>query len=92
MLLIHGADDSTVLPRNSQRLAAILQAHQVEVELHVFPGVGHAGTLLALSSVRRQPPVLDLVSRFIAERNPSARSRIKAPARVDPCRHRAGCP
>jgi acetyl esterase/lipase len=69
MLLIHGADDNTVWPRNSQRLAALLQEHQVAVDLHVFPGVGHAGTLLALSSVRRQPPVLDLVLRFISERD-----------------------
>ena len=92
MLLVHGADDDTVWPRNSQRLAALLQAHQVAVDLHVFPGVGHAGTLLALSSLRRQPPVLDLVSRFIAERNPCARgsSEPTSARRDGECRENPG--
>lgn len=47
-LLIQGLDDSTVIPRNSQRLSAKLQAHNVPVKTIYYPGVGHFGTVGAL--------------------------------------------
>lgn len=48
VLLLHGAADEVVLPRNSQALAAKIQAAGGRAELRLYPGVGHAGTLLAL--------------------------------------------
>lgn len=66
MLLVHGKDDRTVLPRNSRRLAERLAAHAVEVQLHLYPGLGHAATVLALSSLRREPDLVQLIARFVA--------------------------
>ena len=65
--LATGADDDVVYPRNAKALASRLKAAGRPVELHVYPGVGHAGLLLALSPpFRAQTPVLDDVARFIA--------------------------
>ncbi len=53
MLLIHGADDRTVLPENSRELAAaILQAggHARVVEI---PETGHVGVVLSFASLFR---------------------------------------
>jgi acetyl esterase/lipase len=50
-LLLHGLDDTTVLPRNSARLADRLRERGVGVETHYYPDMAHIGILLGLSSL-----------------------------------------
>ena len=64
-LLLTGADDTTVKPRNSEALAARLRAAGVEVELVEYPGVAHIGILTALARpLRGQVPVLADATAF----------------------------
>lgn len=65
-LLLHGGDDGTVWPKNSSDLAAALRAVGAPVESRVYPGVSHAGIVLAfLRPFRMKPPVLDDMDRFM---------------------------
>ncbi|RYE07636.1 MAG: alpha/beta hydrolase [Hyphomicrobiales bacterium] len=59
MLLVSGDSDRVVYPRNAVALAARLRAGgNVVVEKH-YPGIGHAGTLLALGPYgRHRAPIL----------------------------------
>lgn len=67
-LLLHGADDLRVKPRNSRQLAGRLQAAGSEVRLKLYPGLGHVGILTALAvPFRRQATVLADVSEFARE-------------------------
>lgn len=60
-----GDQDETVRPRNSVSLAKRLAAAGGRVELKTYPGLGHAGILLALGrSLRGRAPVLEDVVRF----------------------------
>jgi len=59
-----GTADTTVLPRNTDALAARLQGAGVPVTVRKYDGVGHAGTVLALVPWLRFTPVLDDVTRF----------------------------
>jgi acetyl esterase/lipase len=61
-----GTADTTVLPRNTDALAARLQGAGVPVTVRKYDGVGHAGTVLALAPLLRFTPVLDDVTRFFA--------------------------
>lgn len=63
-LLLHGERDRVVEPGNSVRLAARLRAADVPVTEIRFPGLGHAGILLALAG-RSGDPVLAPIIRFI---------------------------
>jgi acetyl esterase/lipase len=49
MLLVHGLKDRSVAPKNSINLAAALRAVDVPVTLKLYPGLGHADTIAALS-------------------------------------------
>lgn len=51
MLLVHGLEDRTVHPANSQRLAARLTAAGAAVRLALYPDHGHVDIMLGLSSV-----------------------------------------
>ncbi|MDX1380004.1 MAG: alpha/beta hydrolase [Xanthomonadales bacterium] len=70
-LLIHGADDGTVEPRNSRSLAAALEAAGVPVTLRIYEDAGHARTVAALA-----PPLdflaesLQDIERFIDAQRP----------------------
>lgn len=65
-LLVHGADDKVVWPRNSEHLAAALADDQVPVSLRVYPGRGHADTVAALSWVLRfRCPTLSDIDQFL---------------------------
>lgn len=65
-LLLVGADDTVVRPRNSQALAAKLRAGGVAVTLRSYPKVGHVGLLLALARpLRGRAPVLQDAADFI---------------------------
>ncbi|NNE59318.1 MAG: prolyl oligopeptidase family serine peptidase [Woeseia sp.] len=48
-LLIHGTDDTTVLPKNSQNLAEKLQSKGVQATLKFYDDVGHARVVAALA-------------------------------------------
>ena len=65
-LLIHGAADEVVWPRNSERLAAALRAVGAPVTLKIYPGRGHAATVAALSWVLRwRCPTLEDIRAFM---------------------------
>jgi acetyl esterase/lipase len=65
-LLLHGADDKVVWPRNAERLAARIKAKGGEAEVKVYPRLGHAETIAAFLPVfRRKGPVLADVMAFI---------------------------
>ncbi len=70
MLLATGDEDTTVLPRNSQRLAAKLRAAGNQAELIIYRGVGHAAIVGAFAApLGFVAPVKRDVLRFIAERS-----------------------
>lgn len=64
-LLLHGADDTTVYPKNSTQLAKALRDVGVKAHAYMYDGVGHAPLVLSLS-----PPfkgiasILDDVTAF----------------------------
>jgi acetyl esterase/lipase len=67
-LLLHGAEDLRVKPRNSRALAARLGAAGVEARLKLYPGIGHLGILTALAvPFRRQAPALADLASFAHE-------------------------
>jgi len=72
-LLLYGTDDTVVRPRNSEALAARLQAGGVAVEQRGYRKLGHVGILLALARpFRHRAPVLEDAAAFIRARaNPS---------------------
>ena len=49
MLLVTGAADTTVRPRNTADLAARLKAFDSPVEVRTYAGVGHVGIMLSLA-------------------------------------------
>lgn len=65
MLLLTGDADTTVQPRNSRSLGAKLDAAGQTVQVKVYPGVDHAGILLAISRpLRDRAPVIEDVVGF----------------------------
>jgi acetyl esterase/lipase len=67
-LLLHGATDTIVYPRNSQRLAERLRAAGVDARVKLYPGLGHIGIVTALSRLfRGKAPVLNDVAAFAAK-------------------------
>ncbi|MFO1147859.1 MAG: alpha/beta hydrolase [Alsobacter sp.] len=65
-LLLHGRDDDTVYPRNSEALARVLSGKGVPATLKLYDGVGHAGILVALANgFRDKAPVLADTMAFI---------------------------
>ena len=64
--LATGADDTLVRPRNTEALAAALRDAGAVVEARYYPGVAHAGPMLALSRpLRRKIPVLAEMTAFL---------------------------
>jgi acetyl esterase/lipase len=65
--LASGTDDTTVRPRNSERLAATMRAVGGRAEVRLYPHLGHVGILLALSKpFRGKAPVLGDMAAFLA--------------------------
>jgi carboxymethylenebutenolidase len=52
LLLVYGADDESILPREHARLAEALSSHKKDYTLHVFPGAGHAFASIDRESYR----------------------------------------
>jgi len=66
-LLLTGADDTTVKPRNSEALAAALLATGVQARMVSYPNIDHIDILIALARpLRGRAPVLQDASRFIS--------------------------
>jgi acetyl esterase/lipase len=67
-LLLAGAEDTIVRPRNSEKFAAALRKGGVAAEVKLYPGIGHIGILTAVAKpFRGKAPVVDDVAAF-AER------------------------
>jgi acetyl esterase/lipase len=49
ILLVTGSDDTTVLPRNTKRMAARLRSFGTDVKEIVYPGVAHIGIILSVA-------------------------------------------
>ncbi len=65
MLLLHGLDDTTVYPRNTEQLAEALERAGARVEAKLYPDVAHIGIVLALArGFRGKAPVLQDVLAF----------------------------
>jgi acetyl esterase/lipase len=68
ILLATGLDDTTVLPANSQRLHAALEAAGGEVELITYADVGHIGIIASLADpLPETAPVADDLILFFTE-------------------------
>lgn len=68
-LLLAGANDQTVLPRNTRRLSATLRRLGAEVDERIYEGIRHAAILTSIARpLRGHAPVLDDVIRFIRSR------------------------
>ena len=66
MLLATGTADTVVDPRNSERFAEALRAHDDFVELKTYPGYGHGEIVDEISAARRAgSPVLADLGAFI---------------------------
>lgn len=64
--LATGDADTTVRPRNTQRLAARLRNARVAVQERIYSGLDHADTLLALSvTFRSKAPELSEMASFL---------------------------
>jgi acetyl esterase/lipase len=67
-LLLHGARDTTVHPRNSHELQARLARAGVNAQVRIYSGVGHVGVLTAISRpFRGKAPVLEDIATFANE-------------------------
>ncbi|WP_426168769.1 alpha/beta hydrolase [Sandarakinorhabdus sp. DWP1-3-1] len=68
VLLLTGADDTTVRPRNAVNLAAALTAAGSAATVKTYPGIGHIGIILALSKPFRgkAPALADSAAFFRA--------------------------
>lgn len=65
-LLIHGADDTTVRPHQSEVMADGLTQAGLPEELHILPGETHASVMLGLASPPHEDPaVVDPIITFL---------------------------
>ncbi len=69
LLLLFGAADTTVYPRNSLALASRVRAAGGPVEVKEYNGAGHIGIMLGFAPppLRRGPPVPDDIASFVAQ-------------------------
>jgi acetyl esterase/lipase len=94
-LLLVAGQDTLVYPRNSQRLAAALQAAGVPAEVRTYPEIGHIGILTALARpFRGRAPVVrdmaDFARAVTSERGSRASARMPATAEGRRLAARAG--
>jgi len=73
-LLLHGADDTRVVPRHSHRFRDALASAGVPVRLEIYEGIGHVELVAALAAnLRWLAPTYDDLARFLV--NDDAPSR-----------------
>jgi acetyl esterase/lipase len=94
MLLLQGTADTEVNPVDSRVLEEAISAQHEEVELKLYPGVGHSGLLFAMSRpLRDDTPTLDDVLAFIcAHPRPLMRAAPPAPVQAGSAGPSAGTP
>lgn len=69
LLLLHGLKDTTVYPRNAERLAARVREHGGRVEVKFYKGLNHTAAIGAVAApLRFLAPVLDDAVRFMRAR------------------------
>jgi acetyl esterase/lipase len=67
-LLLHGSTDATVKLFNTRELAAALARVQTPVSVIEYPGIGHTGLVLAISTpLRWRASVLDDIVTFVTQ-------------------------
>lgn len=70
-LLLHGSEDTTVLPTNSQRFGEKISDTGGNAEVIIYPDTGHVAIVLALSrALGRQDTVLSDVITFLEGNTP----------------------
>jgi len=70
MLLIHGGDDSTVVPANSRELSDKIERFGGEARYVEIPDTGHIAVVLALAKpFRRDGGVFDIAMAFLDRRD-----------------------
>lgn len=70
LLLLHGANDDKVWPKNTRNLAARVAAKGGSVETHIYPDMSHARIVAVLAApLRRFGDVLDRVADFIGRQS-----------------------
>lgn len=74
-LLLHGTDDKTVWPRNSERLGRRLVGAGVEATFVPVPGKGHIGLLLELRSGKASPTLNEVLAFLRLPAEPSSLGR-----------------
>ena len=76
LLLLTGADDTTVYPANSTRLAERVRGAGGQADVTIYPGIGHIGLVGALAApLRFLAPVRADACHFLTEtRHPIARA------------------
>ncbi|MDP1618083.1 alpha/beta hydrolase [Phenylobacterium sp.] len=88
VFLATGDSDTVVLPRNTEALANALRQNGVTVETEIYPDLGHAGVLLALSRpLRGRAPVLEEMTAFLkaqARNGPEVTVSVAAPKNAEP--------
>lgn len=73
LLLLHGARDRVVWPRNALALAGRVNAAGARAQVRILPGIGHIGIVLALARpFRFLAPVLDATVDFASRCAPTA--------------------
>ncbi len=73
LLLLTGDADDTVGPFNTNNLTERMQQVGGRVEKRIYPGVGHVGSILAVTPLfRGKAPVLDDIETFIAQHEAKA--------------------
>ena len=65
-LLLSGADDTTVEPRNSRALAELLREGGVSAEVKIYEGVSHIGIITSIAKpFRGNSPALEDIAAFV---------------------------
>lgn len=69
-LLIHGEDDTRVLPKHSKRYSEALRENNIEVDMLMLEGAGHAAPLTGLSRLLPDNGTREAVLDFLDKSRP----------------------
>lgn len=65
-LLLHGEDDDLVGPQNATSMAEAMRAQGTEVDVKMYPGLGHIGIILSTArGFRGKAPTLEDMDEFL---------------------------
>lgn len=91
VFLAAGTDDRTVLPRNTERLAAVIRRDGGQVEERLYPGIDHVRILGAIAwPLRWLAPVLRDVTGFLDRHVGRAAARSASATQASPALQRSG--